>query len=138
MISAKDRELHEKACEALQQAYAPYSKFRVGAAVRTRAENVFLGCNVENAAYPLGVCAERNAIAAAVVAEGAEMRIAAIAIATRSGNTQTSGSCPCGGCRQVIKEFSAQAQVVYSADGDKLIKRSIDELLPDSFHAGHL
>jgi len=138
VLSATDRELLELATAALEKAYAPYSHFRVGSALRSVAGEVYQGCNVENAAYPLGVCAERNAIAAAVVAEGVDMRIETIVIVTRSDDGPETGSCPCGGCRQVIREFSANTRVVYSADGKEMVARRIDELLPDSFHAGHL
>jgi cytidine deaminase len=92
--------LVERATEAKKKAYAPYSKFRVGAALMTDDGEIFSGCNVENASYGLAICAERNAIFQAVFA--GKRKIAAIAIATDE-KTYIS---PCGGCRQVIAEFA--------------------------------
>jgi cytidine deaminase len=125
-------ELVEKAKEATKRAHAPYSKFHVGAALITEKGNVFTGCNVENASYGLTICAERNAIFAAVNAEGTDMKIKAIAVAI--GNNLP-GS-PCGACRQVISEFSTRqgekTTVIYPTK-DGVIHKTIDELLPGAF-----
>ena len=116
-----DRELYEQARDAAAAAYAPYSRFNVGAAVLLRDGRVITGVNVENASYPLGMCAERCALARAV-AEGA-----------RPGDVKTVGvtASPCGGCRQWLLEFGVD-RVVFM-HGDELLVRRPDELLPDSF-----
>jgi homotetrameric cytidine deaminase len=132
-ILAAGRELLERAGAASAQAYAPYSKFRVGAALRTAAGAIFTGCNVENASYGLTNCAERAAIFTAVTAEGPAMRIAAIAIVV-NGTRQAFP--PCGACRQVIAEFAApEAVVVYRSARGKLVRTTIGELLPQAFAA---
>jgi cytidine deaminase len=95
--------------DMLARAYAPYSKFRVGAAILTEAGNIFTGCNVENASYGLTNCAERTAIFSAVAAEGDRMRVRAVAVA----NAQNVPCSPCGACRQVIFEFGPDAIVFY-------------------------
>lgn len=113
----------------LPKAYAIYSQFRVGAAVLTEQGNIFSGCNVENASYGLSICAERNAIAAAVAAEGGDkMNIKAIAIV----NAQNTSCSPCGACRQVIWEFGRQAIVIFSGNQGKQTL-SIEKLLPSGF-----
>ena len=91
-------ELIRQAIEIRQRAYAPYSKFLVGAAVRTASGKTFLGCNVENASYGLAVCAERSAVFAAITA--GEKQFECMAIATQGG------AMPCGACRQVLSEFN--------------------------------
>jgi len=116
-----DQDLHEQAKAAAARAYAPYSKFLVGAAVLLRDGRVVTGVNVENASYPLGMCAERCALARAV-AEGARPGdVEAIAVTAS----------PCGGCRQWILEFGAE-RVAFMHGGELLVRRP-DELLPDSF-----
>ena len=113
----------------LPKAYAIYSQFRVGAAVLTEQGNVFAGCNVENVSYGLTICAERNAIAAAVAAEGGDkMKIKAIAVA----NSRNVACSPCGACRQVIWEFGRQALVIFQGDNSQQIL-SIEQLLPSGF-----
>lgn len=123
-------ELARRARTMTSRAYAPYSKFNVGAAVRSRRGFVYTGCNVENAAYGLALCAERNAIAAAVAAEGARLRLAAVAVFGR-GRT----ACPpCGACRQVIAEFAdAATPVVYAAPGGAPVLTTVGALLPHAF-----
>ena len=116
-----DRELYELALEAGKAAYAPYSDFRVGAAVLARDGRVITGVNVENAAYPLGICAERCALGRAV-AEGVRPGDVAAVAVTAS---------PCGGCRQWLLEFGVD-RVVFMHGGELLV-RSVDELLPDHF-----
>jgi cytidine deaminase len=117
-----DQELFAQAEAAARKAYAPYSNFRVGAAVRTRSGRVLTGVNVENAAYPLGVCAERAAIASAV-SEGA-----------RPGDLDTLAvtASPCGGCRQWLAEFRVD-RIVYRAAGGQVVAASPADLLPDGF-----
>jgi cytidine deaminase len=116
-----DRELVELARAAAANAYAPYSKFHVGAAALLRDGRVITGVNVENASYPLGVCAERCALARAA-AEG-----------VRPGDVEAVGitASPCGGCRQWLAEFGVD-RVVFPHEGELLTRRP-DELLPDSF-----
>ena len=116
-----DQELYEKAKAAAAGAYAPYSQFNVGAAVLLRDGRVVTGVNVENASYPLGMCAERCALARAV-AEGARPRDVEAVGVTAS---------PCGGCRQWLLEFGVD-RVVFMHHGELLVRRP-DELLPDSF-----
>lgn len=116
-----DLELYEHAKAAADGAYAPYSKFNVGAAALLRDGRVVTGVNVENASYPLGLCAERCAVARAV-AEGARPGdIEAVAVTAS----------PCGGCRQWAIEFGVD-RVVFMHNGELLVRRP-DELLPDSF-----
>ncbi len=115
-----------------QQAYCPYSEFRVGAAVLTDAGDVFCGCNVENASYGLSICAERNAIFQ-MVASG-KQRFAAIAVYTRT-KTPTA---PCGACRQVMNEFGPVARVICVCDGAERIDTSVNALLPNAFGPGNL
>jgi cytidine deaminase len=118
------------AAAAMRNAHAPYSKFRVGAAVRTEDGRIFAGCNVENASYGLTICAERNAVFAAVAA-GAK-RIAAVAI-TASGPQPPF---PCGACRQVLAEFAGPATPVWirpSRRGARTVLRRLGTLLPDTF-----
>ena len=116
-----DLELYERALEASAAAYAPYSDFQVGAAVLARDGRVITGVNVENAAYPLGICAERCALGRAV-AEGVRPGdVLAVAITAS----------PCGGCRQWLLEFGVE-RVVFMHGGDLLV-RTVDELLPDHF-----
>lgn len=120
--------LFEAAEAAQARAYAPYSKFPVGAAVLTEDGRVFPGCNVENASYGLGICAERNAIARAV-ADGAS-RITAVAIVANAARPTP----PCGACRQVIAEFAAPGTPVrYRSPGGEEGRYTIGELLPDAF-----
>lgn len=120
-----------RAVAARQRAYAPYSNYRVGAAVLTDNGRIFTGCNVENAVYPLTLCAERVAISKAI-SEGAT-GILAVVVATENGGT------PCGSCRQVMREFGAPDMPVYIARTDGTFRiRTLDQLLPESFSAADL
>ena len=121
-------DLFRAARAAQDKAYAPYSRFRVGAALRTPSGAVFSGCNAENAAYPQGACAETGAISAMVAA--GERRIAEILV-TGDGEALVT---PCGGCRQRIREFASPDTPVHIA-GQEGVRRSftLDELLPFSF-----
>ena len=129
VLSENERiRLGDAAREAAGRAYAPYSGYRVGAAVLTEKGNFYTGCNVENASYGLTLCAERAAIAAAVAAEGPGMRIKAITVAAEAG-----GPCPpCGACRQVIYEFGPEALVLFQGE-DGLKEMQARELLPEGF-----
>lgn len=122
------KELLEKAKDASTRAYAPYSKFCVGACVMTDSGKLYTGCNFENASYGLSICAERNAIGSAI-ADG-ERKIKAIAIYSPS----MEGCSPCGACRQVIHEFKSESgtYVITEADGEVIIQ-DIEELLPGGF-----
>jgi cytidine deaminase len=130
VLSADERKrLIEAARAMLERAYAPYSKFHVGAAILTDAGNLYTGCNVENASYGLTNCAERTAIFNAVAAEGASMKVRAVAVV----NSQTIPCSPCGACRQVIFEFGPKALVIYQGNG-ALAEATADQLLPAGFH----
>jgi cytidine deaminase len=115
------------------QAHAPYSRFAVGAAVLDEAGRVHAGCNVENAAYPQGWCAETSAIAAMVAAGG--RRIEAVAVCAVAAEPVT----PCGGCRQRIREFAADDCPIFVADEQALVATfTLGQLLPCSFGPAHL
>lgn len=128
-LSDEDRSrLLIAALEVVKRAYAPYSQFRVGAAVLTKKGNVFAGCNVENSSYGLAICAERAAICAAIAAEGKEMAIHAIVVV----NEPKVPCSPCGACRQFIFEFGADALVIFQGSaGFKDMPATA--LLPDAF-----
>ncbi len=127
--------LAAEAQRVARNAYAPYSAFRVGAAVRTVAGGTYAGCNVENSAFPVGNCAERHAIAAAVAAEGPEMRLAALAVTALDPLGVAVPCAPCGACRQAIVEFGADAKVMFRAGEDdaSIIVVDADSLLPGAF-----
>ena len=126
--AARRSTLLKTAKAAMKKAHAPYSKFRVGAAIETTTGEVFSGCNVENASYGLTNCAERTAIFTAVAKLGGKMRIRAIAVV----NDQGVACSPCGACRQVIYEFGPDAAVFFqSKQGWKEVP--ITELLPEGF-----
>ena len=117
-----DRELLERAGAVAARAYAPYSNFLVGAAVRARDGRVFEGVNVENAAYPLGICAEKTALAKAVSEGVAPGEVEALAV----------NASPCGGCRQWFHQFGLDRVIYRRASGDVAVA-SPAELLPDTF-----
>lgn len=120
--------LKQAAAAARENAHAPYSGFRVGAAVLDEQGRIFAGCNVENVAFPLGTCAEAVALGA-MVAGGGTSCTRILIIGGEGGLT------PCGGCRQNIAEFSGPDCVVYSlaADGSQLMRWTIADLLPHAF-----
>ena len=131
-LTHEDRQsLINVAHEARKKAYAPYSKYKVGAALRTKSGRIYTGVNVENAAYPQTMCAERVAVFKAVT-EG-ESEFEAISVVTDNGGS------PCGGCRQVLAEFG-QDTIVLIANGEgKLLKElTVKELLPEAFTPEHL
>lgn len=122
-----DVELKAKAKEAASRAYAPYSAFNVGSALLTKSGNVYTGCNVENASYGLTVCAERNAIANAINAEG-NIEIEKIFVYTPT----PSPTPPCGACRQVIHEFG-NPDVYSFCDSEQSTHHKMSELLVNAF-----
>ncbi len=125
-ISEDNNQLIELANEARRRAYAPYSHYAVGAALRTKTGRVYTGVNIENAAYPVTICAERVAIFKAV-SEG-ERDFEVIVVATENGGS------PCGSCRQVLAEFGLDTIVLIADASGKLIQRtSVRELLPGAF-----
>jgi cytidine deaminase len=126
-------QLFTAALAVQKNAHAPYSRFRVGAAVRTASGSVYSGCNVENAAYPQGSCAEAGAISA-MVAAGEHEIVAVLTVC----DGDAIGTC-CGGCRQRLREFAAGDTPIYAA-GPEGVRATftLDELLPHSFGPEHL
>ena len=123
--------LIELAKEARRRAHAPYSKYQVGAALRTRSGRLFTGCNIENAAYPDSICAERVAIFKAV-SEG-EKAFEVIAVVTANGGS------PCGSCRQVMAEFDLETIVLIADESGRLVEETtVSGLLPHAFTPRHL
>ncbi len=130
VVSARAlKTLVEKAREVAEHAYAPYSKFKVGAALKLTNGQVVTGTNVENVSYGLTICAERSALVSAVSQFGPEIRIAAVAVA----NLNDAASPPCGACRQMLAEFVLpDAPVVFpSANGERTM--AFSEVLPLAF-----
>src|SRR5262249_11828503 len=128
-VSAATRQrLLKLARRAMKNAYAPYSHFRVGAALLTSNGKVFLGCNVENASYGMTNCAERTAIFAAVAALGPKTEVRAVAVVNDHGVPCS----PCGACRQVIYEFGPEA-VIYFQGKRSWQETPITDLLPEGF-----
>jgi cytidine deaminase len=123
--------LIDLANEARRRAYAPYSNYHVGAALRTKTGKVYTGVNIENAAYPTTICAERVAIFKAV-SEG-ELEFEVISVVTDNGGS------PCGSCRQVMAEFGLEPIVLIADGNGKLVKETtVGELLPEAFQPHHL
>jgi cytidine deaminase len=131
-LNNKSREeLIQAAIEARRRAYVPYSNYPVGAALLTSTGKIFTGVNVENAAYPTTICAERVAVFKAV-SEG-ECNFAAIAVVTFNGGS------PCGSCRQVLAEFGLETRVIIAnAQGEVVQEASVADLLPGAFRPEHL
>lgn len=126
MIADADRELVRLAIAARKNAYAPYSHFAVGAALRAADGRRFTGCNVENAAYPSTLCAERTALVKAI-SEGAREFDAIAVVASGGGG-------PCGACRQMLYEFAPRLRVLMAEpDGQLRFVSRLDELLPHGF-----
>ena len=133
MMSKTDfdrQELIRQATAARERAYVPYSKYAVGAALLTESGHVYVGCNVENAVYPLVMCAERVAVFRAVC--DGEQRFEAIAVVTSNGGA------PCGACRQVLREFGEDTLVLISDTSGNTRETTVAELLPDSFSGADL
>ncbi len=123
--ASQRKALEAAACQSRQYAYAPYSGFRVGAAVLGGSGAIYRGVNVENAAYAPSICAERTAIFAAITA--GEREILAVAVCTETGAT------PCGPCRQVMREFARDLPVYICDTAGNSRETSLAALLPDSF-----
>jgi cytidine deaminase len=127
-----DQELIALATTARERAYAPYSQFKVGAALLCASGKVFLGCNVENSAYPATICAERGAVAAAIAAgEHDFVRLAVIANSPRPVS-------PCGMCRQVLAEMAPSARVLLANLEGAIEQTTTRDLLPGAFTPGDL
>lgn len=126
-LSEKARtELIERAIAIRDRAYAPYSKYHVGAALLSESGEIYEGVNVENAAYPSSMCAERTAVFQAVTT--GERKFTAIAVASSNGGS------PCGACRQVLSEFGTDLLVIVVDDqGNVLLESELSNLLPESF-----
>ncbi len=119
--------------EARENAYAPYSKFKVGAAIRSASGKLYRGCNVENVAYPEGTCAEAGAIAAMICA--GDTKFQKVAVIADSPEPVT----PCGGCRQKLAEFALpDARVVMATLDGKEVEMSVADLLPGAFGENHM
>jgi cytidine deaminase len=125
-VSASDS-LRDAAFEVMGRAYAPYSNFRVGAALRTSSGTTYLGCNVENASYTAGICAERGAVLAAV-AHG-DRDFERLVIATEA----LVPAAPCGECRQVLGEFGREIDILSVTSGGKERRWTLSQLLPHPF-----
>lgn len=126
-------ELRDAALAVRANAYAPYSNFKVGAALRADDGQVYIGCNVENVAYPEGTCAEAGAIAA-MIASGAHKIVEAYVIADSPNPVP-----PCGGCRQKLSEFAARdVPVTLATTNGAEFNTTVGDLLPGAFDAGHM
>lgn len=122
-------EMIKKAEEASKKAYAPYSKFKVGACVLAESGNTYVGCNFENSSYGMTICAERNAVGSAIV--NGELKIRAVAIYSPNMDNCT----PCGACRQVLNEFKSENGLdVIVKINDKIKIYTLEELLPETFN----
>jgi len=131
LINPKTKELIDKARAVRANAYAPYSNYRVGVALRTTDGQIFTGVNVENCAYPTSMCAERNALATAVGMGFREFE--EVVIATQADEKGLSGT-PCGACRQALAEFGLDLRVVLVTDvSDETREYILRDLLPDAF-----
>ena len=132
--------LVDAARAARERAYAPYSRFKVGAALLDEQGRIHAGCNIENAAYPQGQCAEASAIAHLVLAGGTRI-LAAVVVGMAGGADGAGGPpvTPCGGCRQRLREFAADDLPIWAADGQAVRGRyTLGTLLPASFGPDHL
>ena len=125
-MPTSDEELLDAADRVRTHAWAPYSGFRVGAAVEASDGRIFTGCNVENASYPVTLCAERGAVSAAIAA-GAT-RLVRVAVSTEAAHPVA----PCGACRQVLAEFGPEMTVLSRAAG-QIARWRLDDLLPERF-----
>jgi cytidine deaminase len=129
-VTDTEQVLLDAAKDVRGNAYAPYSGFHVGAALLDENGAIHTGCNVENAAYPEGICAEANAIGSMVAAGGKRI----VAIASIGGATEIEACTPCGGCRQRILEFSDDAtQIILLGEGHSIGSYSMNDLLPAGF-----
>jgi cytidine deaminase len=117
-----------KAKEVCQNAYAPYSKFNVGCVLLSEGGQIYSGCNIENISFGLTICAERAAISKAISVEGPNFRVKKVVIYTPTEIPIT----PCGACRQVLKEFGDDFEIISTCNSNEMIRKSINALLPDS------
>jgi len=124
-----EEEMIRKAKEASENAYAPFSKFNVGAAVLTTTGEILVGCNVENSSYGLSICAERNAIFHAVTRLGPNVRISKVAVYTPTDEK----TLPCGACLQVMTEFAKDLQVIISSKSLEPETIHLEKLMPQPF-----
>jgi len=134
VTDAEATRLRELAAKVAEHAYAPYSKFRVGAALLLEDGSVVTGCNVENCSYRLTSCAEQGAIARAVAERGPGIRVRAVAVS----NLNDAASMPCGACRQTLSEFGDDAMVVLSPGEGGPRETTLGELLPYAFRGEFL
>ena len=135
LTDSQQQALLAAARQAYGNAYAPYSNYPVGAAVLDAQGRIHAGCNVENAAYPEGLCAEAAALSAMVLAGGRQARALLVVGSGDDGNWIT----PCGGCRQKLREFGAPELIIQSASALALGPRhTLAQLLPESFGPGHI
>jgi cytidine deaminase len=129
-MTVDEQQLIDAAKQVRHNAHAPYSGYLVGAALIDDTGTLHTGCNVENAAFPEGTCAEANAIGAMIAAGGKRI----VAIAAVGGKNEIEACTPCGGCRQSIREFSDEhTRIILIGDGNSIDSYSIDELLPAAF-----
>ena len=132
-MTPQQQELFDAAVAAQEKSYSPYSKYKVGAAIRSSSGRIYAGCNIENAAYPQGTCAEASAIA--IMVSSGEREIAEVLTVC---DGELTGTC-CGGCRQKIREFAALDTPIHACGPDGLRRTfTLDELLPVSFGPEHL
>lgn len=133
MLTPETRhKLLDAALAVQKRAYAPYSNYLVGAALLTEDGSIFSGCNVENASYPTGICAERTALVKAV-SEGYTDTFVALSLVTANGGT------PCGICRQMLTEFNPELPIyIYDETGKLVSQTTLDNLLPQSFRPSDL
>jgi cytidine deaminase len=137
LTESQQQALLNAARAAQQTAYAPYSNYKVGAAVLDDQGRIHAGCNVENAAYPQGQCAEASALAAMVLA--GSTRVEAVLVLGSGGDSTGGWITPCGGCRQKLREFGAPDMPIISANTHDIgPSRSLAQLLPESFGPDHL
>ncbi|MDR3371064.1 cytidine deaminase [Rhodoferax sp.] len=137
LSESQQQALLQAARAAQLKAYAPYSRYQVGAAVLDDQGRIHAGCNVENAAYPEGVCAEAAALSAMVLA--GSTRSVAVLVVGHGGKNNSAWTTPCGGCRQKLREFGALDMPILSAnDTDLGPRHTLAQLLPESFGPGHL
>lgn len=136
LLKPNPSQLAEMAISAAQSAYAPYSKYKVGAALLCKNGNIYTGCNIENASYTPTVCAERVAFFKAISAGDYEFE--AIAVAGGYNGKIEGIFPPCGVCRQVMAEFCSKDFIIYLCEKDKLTKVSLYELLPYSFSSENM
>lgn len=135
-MKPRESEARTAAEAVMQRAHAPYSKFRVGAALALSDGAVFVGCNVESASYGLTLCAERSALSAAIAARGTLEAddVELVVIVTEAGAPTP----PCGACRQWLVEFAPKAMVLSVAGNGEVGRWSVAELLPDAFTGDQL